>query len=69
MTCETERTKMAVAQRAAPLPEVEGGRLWALTFFPDRSINLDSPAVLHQRMNTNGAKAEAVELDAAWVMV
>ena len=60
MASETERTKMAAIQRAAPLLEVEGEQLWALMFLPVLSIILGLSC---------SAKAEVAQLGAAWVMV
>ena len=62
MASETERTKMAATQRAAPLLEGEVGQLGALMFLPGLSIIL---AV----MNTDRAKVEVAGLGAAWGVV
>jgi hypothetical protein len=52
MASESERTKMAATQRAAPWPEGEVGRLWALMFLPILSIILGFSCRSLTLMNT-----------------
>ena len=69
MASETERTKMATTQRAAPSPEGEVGQLWALMFLPILSIILGFSCRSLTVINTDRAKVEVAGLGAAWVMV
>ena len=66
MASETERTKMAATQRAAPLLEGEVGQLGALMFLPGLSIILGFSCRSLAVMNTGRAKVEVAGLGAAW---